>query len=125
MKKVTSFFLPSSHRLIINKFCILSPVVFFSSFCAIQNVCLRMEAKKKELKTRRRRRRDTIAMKECFVHIIICSDNRHECVYRQHHHVCTNGRLGWRERQIKAQSCNIMGKCKFFSPKNHSKADEI
>lgn len=53
-------------------------------------------------------------MKECFVHIIICSDNRHECVYRQHHHVCTNGRLGkGRERktEIKAQRWNTMGKC--------------
>jgi hypothetical protein len=32
-------------------------------------------------------------------------------VYRQHRHVCTNGRLGWKERQIKAQSWNMMGKC--------------
>lgn len=28
----------------------------------------------------------------------------------QHHQVCTNGRLGWRERQIVAQRWNIMRK---------------
>jgi hypothetical protein len=65
-------------------------------------------------------------MKECFVHIIICSDNRSECVYRQHHrHVCTNGRLDglvWKEDEEKttdksAQSWNdwsSMGKSAQF-----------
>lgn len=50
------FLLPSLEtRLIINKFCILSPVVSFSSFCTIQNVCLRMEAKKKSWQAKKKK----------------------------------------------------------------------